>query len=75
LDGKTTDRTTQIAQIFCNAGIETEVSSNLHELIWDKLLTNVGINALTALTGLRNGQLLDYPETLRLMEALVLKQV
>jgi 2-dehydropantoate 2-reductase len=71
LDGKTTDRATQIAQIFCNAGIETEVSSNLHELIWDKLLTNVGINALTALTGLRNGQLLDYPETLRLMEALV----
>ena len=39
--------------------------------IWDKLLVNVGINALTALTELKNGQLLDYPETLRVMEALV----
>jgi 2-dehydropantoate 2-reductase len=71
LDGRITDRVMQIAQIFCNAGIETEVSSNIHELMWDKLLANVAINALTALTGLRNGQLLDYPETLRLMEVLV----
>jgi 2-dehydropantoate 2-reductase len=43
--------------------------------VWDKLLINVGINALTALTGLKNGQLLDYPETLRLMEALVSEAV
>ncbi len=71
LDGKITDRVTQIAQIFLKAGIETEVSSHIHDLVWEKLLVNVGINALTALTGLKNGQLLDYPETLRLMEALI----
>jgi 2-dehydropantoate 2-reductase len=39
--------------------------------VWGKLLVNVGINALTALTGFKNGQLLDYPETARLMEKLV----
>jgi 2-dehydropantoate 2-reductase len=71
LDGKITDRATHIAQIFSSVGIETKVSPNIHDLVWNKLLTNVGINALTALTGLKNGQLLDYPETLRLMEALV----
>ena len=71
LDGKITDRAAHIAQIFSDVGIETKVSPNIHGLVWNKLLTNVGINALTALTGLKNGQLLDYPETLRLMEALV----
>ncbi len=71
LDGKITDRVNQIAQMFLKAGIETEVSSHIHDLVWGKLLVNVGINALAALTGLKNGQLLDYPETLRVMEALV----
>ena len=49
--------------MFHKAGIETEVSSNIHDNVWEKLLVNVGINALTALTGFKNGQLLDYPET------------
>jgi len=71
LDGKVTARVTQLAQVFTRAGIETEVSSNIQGLVWNKLLINVGINAVAALTGLKNGNLLDYPETLRLMEALV----
>ena len=71
LDHRITDRALRIAQLFCEAGIETEVSSNIHDQVWGKLLVNVGINALTALTGFRNGQLLDYPETVRLMEKLV----
>jgi 2-dehydropantoate 2-reductase len=70
-DHQITDRSLRIAQMFCNAGIETEVSSNIHDQVWGKLLVNVGINALTALTGFKNGQLVDYPETLRLMERLV----
>jgi 2-dehydropantoate 2-reductase len=75
LDGKMTDRVTEIAQLFRKAEIETEASSNIQRLIWDKLLINVGVNALAALTGLKNGQLLDYPETMRLMEALVSEAV
>lgn len=75
LDGKITNRINQIANMFRKAGIETEVSTNIHNLIWEKLLINVGINALTALTGLKNGQLLDYQETLRLMEGLVSEAV
>ena len=71
VDHRLTDRAERIAQVFTEAGIETEVSPDIHDLVWDKLLVNVGINALTALTGLKNGQLLDHPETLRLMEALV----
>ena len=75
LDGKMTDRLHQIGQMFHNAGIETEVSSRIHDHVWEKLFINVGLNALAAITGLKNGQLLDYPETLRLLEALVLEAV
>ena len=75
LDGKVTDRVAQITQRFQNAQIETEVSPHIHDLVWEKLLVNVGLNALAALTGLKNGQVLDYPETLRLLEALVSEAV
>jgi 2-dehydropantoate 2-reductase len=75
LDHRITDRVCRIAQAFCEAGIETEVSSNIHDQVWEKLLVNVGINALTALTGFKNGQLLDYPETSRLMKNLVSEAV
>jgi 2-dehydropantoate 2-reductase len=71
LDHRITDRANGIARMFCDAEIETEVSSNIHDQVWGKLLVNVGINALTALTGFKNGQLLDYPETETLMEKLV----
>ena len=71
LDQGVSERAIQVAKMFCEADIDTEVSADIHNLIWDKLLVNVGINALTALTQLKNGQLLDYPEALRIMEALV----
>jgi len=70
-DHRITDRALRIAQMFCEAGIDTEVSSNIHDQVWGKLIVNVGINALTALTGFKNGQLLDYPETASLMQKLV----
>jgi 2-dehydropantoate 2-reductase len=71
LDHRITDRALRMTQMLCNARIETEVSSNIHDQVWGKLLVNVGVNALTALTGFKNGQLLDYPESARLMERLV----
>jgi len=75
LDGRDTERSDRISHMFLKAGIETEVSSCIHDLVWEKLFINVGINALAALLGLKNGQLLDYPETMRLMEALVSEAV
>jgi len=71
LKGAETGRGSRITKMFQKAGIETHVSSQIYDLIWAKLLVNAGINALTALTGLKNGQLIDYPETLRMMYALV----
>jgi 2-dehydropantoate 2-reductase len=59
------------AAVLGEAGFETHVEGDVKGLIWSKLLINVGINALTALTGVPNGRLLDFPETRALMEDLV----
>jgi len=75
LDPSLQDRAREIARAFQEAEIETEVTSTIEEHIWNKLFANVGINALTALTDMKNGELLDHPETLRLMEALVKEAV
>ncbi len=75
LNGKITDRVTQITRMFVKAGIETEASPHIHDLVWEKLFVNVGVNALAALTGLKNGQLLDDPDAFRLMEVLVSEAV
>jgi 2-dehydropantoate 2-reductase len=51
------------AALFSQAGIETTAVEDVKAVIWNKLLVNVGINAITALTGIKNGQLLDLEST------------
>ncbi len=71
LDGKRTDRALAIAKSLNRAGLEASVSDDIRATIWGKVLVNVGINALTALTGLRNGELLNYEETRLVMRSAV----
>lgn len=52
-----------VAKLFNAAGIETTVVNDVRSLIWGKLLINVGINAITALTGIKNGQINDMEIT------------
>lgn len=53
------------------AGIEAHIEPDIDNLIWSKLVINVGINALTALTGLENGKLNAHRDLRELMKALV----
>lgn len=71
LSGKNTERLNNLVGLLCAAGLESESSDNAMGLLWDKLLVNVGINALTALTGIHNGELLNYPELEKILEAAV----
>ncbi len=47
----------EVAAILNAAGIRTRSSEHVLENLWDKLLINVGINAITALTGIKNGRI------------------
>jgi 2-dehydropantoate 2-reductase len=73
LSGEVSDRVKGIAEMFNRACLLTETSDNAIGLIWGKLLSNVGLNAITAITGLLNGQILDFPETEELMTLAVLE--
>ena len=68
VDGRHTARLDTIANVLNDANIETRTSDNVVGLIWDKLLVNVGINALTAITRLKNGQLIEFKETEEILE-------
>jgi 2-dehydropantoate 2-reductase len=60
-----------IADVFNKAGIATETVDDIRGVVWKKLMINVGINAVTALTGIRNGHLLDLSSTRALVRAAV----
>jgi 2-dehydropantoate 2-reductase len=61
----------EIASAFMRAGFKTEVSQDLNSLLWGKLIVNVGINAVAAITRLRNGQLSRFPEILAIIQEAV----
>lgn len=62
-DRRMTARVELIASLLTQSGIPTEVSDSIERLIWEKLIINVGINPVTAIAGLRNGELLNFEET------------
>jgi 2-dehydropantoate 2-reductase len=62
LDGGVSERTSQIADLFTAAGLQTTVSSNIMQTIWEKLLVNVSTGALCAITNLPYGKLYAVPE-------------
>jgi len=61
----------KIADSFNKANIITETVANVRNVVWAKLLVNVGINAITALTGIKNGQIIDLSSTKALSYAAV----
>jgi 2-dehydropantoate 2-reductase len=62
LDGGISERASQIADLFTAAGLQTTVSSNIMQTIWEKLLVNVSTGALCAITKLPYGKLYAVPE-------------
>jgi 2-dehydropantoate 2-reductase len=73
--GESTDAADRVAAAFNQAGIETEVAADVRRVIWEKLIVNVGINAITALTGIKNGQILDLETTRELSRVAVAEAV
>ena len=66
-DGHTSERLKKIARMFSNADINTRITDNICGAVWTKTLVNSGINPFGAITGMRNGELLQIPYLKRLM--------
>ncbi len=65
----------EIVSAFKQAGFNIRPAQNVNDLIWGKLIVNVGINALTAITRLKNGRLPDIEGTRLIMEEAVREAV
>ncbi|OGQ86909.1 MAG: hypothetical protein A2512_12395 [Deltaproteobacteria bacterium RIFOXYD12_FULL_56_24] len=61
------------AKLFRMAGLTVRVEADILPQVWNKLLINVGINALTAIYRCENGALLQKAEALGLLRAAVLE--
>jgi 2-dehydropantoate 2-reductase len=57
------ERARIISDFFTRVGIESEAVDDVRSVLWNKLLINIGINAITALTAIKNGQILDLEST------------
>ncbi len=71
LDGRDTPRVRQVAQMLNHAEIPTEIIADPMNWIWGKFVLNCGINALTAITGLRSGEMYRTPEVSALQDRVI----
>ncbi len=58
----------KIVCVFKSAGIDISITDNIYNSIWGKLIINASINPITAITRLKNGELLKYRETRELIK-------
>jgi 2-dehydropantoate 2-reductase len=56
-------RANRLADFFTSIGIDSEAVDDVRSVLWNKLLINIGINAITALTAIKNGRILDLDIT------------
>ena len=66
-------RVEKIVGVLNEAGFETRSVDDVTVALWNKVVVNAAINPLTALTGFRNGRLVEIPEARELL-ALVVRE-
>lgn len=73
--GGATPRLEQVAGLLRGCGVKAEVSDDLRMDVWRKLLRNITVNPLCALTRLDIDQLVGSPELVKLAHALATEAV
>ncbi len=69
--GETSERLEQVTSLLRQAGLNTEASHRIRQVVWSKLLRNAPMNSLCALTRVSVDQLADVPGMMDLYTALV----
>ena len=61
------EKLSDVVAVFEQAGFEVRLSDDLESLVWGKLIINVGINGLTGILRVPNGQLVEISAASELM--------
>ena len=69
--GPSSEKTTELADLFIRAGIPCRISDNIEGELWLKLLRNCALNAISALGHARYGQIVQSGDAKKLMEHIV----
>lgn len=75
LDAKMPVEMRAIREVFNKSGLEMKLSRDIKGLLWSKLIINVGINPLTALTRLPNGRLTEFEGTKKILRGAVTEAI
>ncbi|MDR2302226.1 MAG: 2-dehydropantoate 2-reductase [Deltaproteobacteria bacterium] len=75
IDGSQSERLSNLKKVFDKAGLPSSVTTNVQGRIWTKLISNIAINAPCAILGIKNGRLLEHPESVTLLEGAVTEAV
>ena len=54
----------KIKNVLDSSGIKTSITDDVEGIVWSKLIVNAAINPLTALTQLKNGEIIEHSELL-----------
>lgn len=71
LDGRIPVEMSAIRELFKKSNMEIKISRDIKGVLWSKLIINSGINALSAITRLTNGDLIKFENTRRIMREAV----
>jgi 2-dehydropantoate 2-reductase len=73
--GNISERVEKIVEAFQKAGIPTQVSTNIREVLWHKLLWNAGFTSLICLTGCDSHEIMDVPEACKLVRQAIAETI
>ncbi len=60
-----------VAKVFSESGLEVNVIENVQKVLWQKLMVNCGINALTAVADCRIGDVKENPHLWNICQKIV----
>jgi len=69
------DAAEKIVAALNGAGFKARTVADVDSVVWGKLIINVGINALSAIVGVKNGRLIELLSTQQIMEPAVREAV
>ncbi|MEO8669002.1 MAG: ketopantoate reductase family protein [Bauldia sp.] len=69
--GGVSERARGLAALFASAGLPFELSDEIEGHVWSKFVHNCAINPVSAVTGLRGGEIARTPAAARLLDAVL----